>query len=72
MSVKELQELYKKFDHLDSQTNKQLDLIESGQIEGDQIQIKIQQDVAPKVKEMFNILESLKFAYRDLDDVSKQ
>ena len=32
----------------------------------------IKENVAPKVKELFNHLESLKFAFRDLNDVDKQ
>ena len=33
---------------------------------------KLQNDIAPQVKELFNCLETLKFAYRDLPDVDKQ
>eukprot|EP00461_Guttulinopsis_vulgaris_P009839 UN09910 len=69
MSLKELQTLYKKFDGTRDKVSGELDLIESGQ--SDDPHMKIQQDIAPKVKEMFNILESIKFAYRDLNDQDK-
>jgi len=70
MSLKEVNTQYSKFDKIHTNVNKELDNIESGQCESPQE--KLQNDVAPQVKELFNCLETLKFAYRDLPDVDKQ
>lgn len=70
MSLKEVTTQYTKFDKINVKVTKDLDNIESGQCEDPQDQL--QNTVAPQVKELFNCLETLKFAYRDLPDVDKQ
>lgn len=70
MSLKEVTTQYAKFDKTNIKVTKDLDLVESGQCESPQE--KLQNEIAPQVKELFNCLETLKFAYRDLPDVDKQ
>jgi hypothetical protein len=69
MSLKELTTQFGKFDKISVKVRKDLDLVESNQVENPQD--KLTKEIAPQIKELFNCLESIKFSLRDVSDVDK-